>query len=109
VILIELDPALEIHCVDDLTVLDLRLHIHSDNVLTDGETGAGKRGADGEAFPVVFGDIGGTDARNDPRIAELEPVVVADADLEINGGEDRLVAVGLDALSADRGAHDVEV
>ena len=85
------------------------LGVHADDVLADGQAGAGEGRADGQAFPVVLGDVGRADAGDDPGVAELDALVVAEADLEVHGGEDRLVAVGLDAVGADARAHDVEV
>ncbi len=86
-----------------------RFGVHADDVLADGQAGAGQGRADGEPFPVVLGDIGRADAGNDPRAAELDAFVVAEVHFEVHGGEDGLVAVGLDAVRADAGAHDVEV
>jgi hypothetical protein len=109
VVLVELDPALEIHGVRHLAFLDPRLHVHADHVLTNGQAGAGEGGADCETLPVVLCDVGGTDARDDPWVAKLQPAVMAETHFQIDGREDRLVAVGLDAVGADSGPHDVEV
>ena len=63
VVLVELDAALQVHGVDDPAVLDDRLGVHADDVLADGQAGAGEGRADGQPFPVVLGDVGGADAR----------------------------------------------
>ena len=109
VVLVKLHPALEVDGVDHAAVLDHGLDIHADHVLADRQPGAGQRGADGEAFPVVLGHVGGADTGDDPRIAKPDAVIVTETHLEVHLGEDGLVAVSLDAVRADHGAHDVEV
>ena len=109
VILVKLDAALQVDRIDHAAVLDHGLGIHAHDVFADGQAGSGKRGSDGQPFPVVLGDVGRADSGDDPGITEFDAFVVADGHFKIDGREDRLVAVGLDAVRADSGPHDVEM
>jgi hypothetical protein len=107
--LVEVDPALQVDGVGNPAVLEDGAGVHAGHVLTDRQARPRQGAPDRETFPVVLRDIGGADARDDPRVLELQAAIVTEGDLQVHVREDRQVAVRFDANRADRGPHDVEV
>jgi len=109
IVRIKLDTALQIDGIDNVAFFEYGLGIHADHVFPDGQPCSRQGGADGQAFPVVLGDIGGADAGDQPGQPEFNALVMTDGHLQINGGENRFVAVGLDAVRPGGRSHDIEM
>ena len=104
-----LDAVPEVRRLDDLAILNRGLHVHAADVLTDGEGNAGEGTADGQAVPVVLGDIGGAQARDDEGEAALDAIAAAHRGRDVNAGEQGHVGVCVYAVGTDGAAHHVEV
>ncbi len=77
-VLVKLHAAFQVDSINHAAVLDHRIRVHTDHVFADGQSGARQRGADGQPFPVVLGDIGGADTGDDPGKAEFDLLIVAE-------------------------------
>jgi len=78
----EADSALEIDRVQHAVFFNLRFDVHADDVFSNREPGAGKGRTDGQSLPVVLGDIGGADPRDDPGELELDTLVMTERNVQ---------------------------